>query len=79
MHQLQKFLGAAVTRVKIITSSLTVLVGLSMITPDKLVITDRLAAEMGALASESLGMMGPLEVIKRHLDTYPITSSDLTL
>ena len=35
VNALQRFLGAAVTRVKIITASLTVVVGLSMIVDDQ--------------------------------------------
>ena len=68
IRSIQKFLGAAATRVSVMTSSLTVLIGLSMLmdsTKNNLCTYEQ---QFTANLAESVQHLQPLDKMKKHLN-----------
>ncbi|CDW73584.1 UNKNOWN [Stylonychia lemnae] len=67
---LQRFLGASVSRVKVFTGSLTVMVGLNMIMDQQSQDLANLEGEVNAHLTEIGQIMLPFEGLRKHLDGY---------
>jgi len=70
---MQKFLGAAATRVSLITSSLTVLIGLSMVVEPSMARLTSLEEIITQSLTEATGPNGhiaPMETMHKNIGTY---------